>query len=56
MKKQLSAGKAREMLEDGTVHGKPITKKQRGFFGAVAGDNSRKLRYKKPVYVRDAYR
>ena len=28
--------KAREILHDGTVHGKPLTKKQRGFFGARA--------------------
>lgn len=28
--------KAREILRDGTVHGQPLTKKQRGFFGAVA--------------------
>jgi hypothetical protein len=31
-----SPGKAREILRDGTVHGQPLTSKQRGFFGAVA--------------------
>ena len=28
--------KAREILRDGTVHGEPLTRKQQGFFGAVA--------------------
>lgn len=32
----LSAKKARQILHDGTVHGKPITEKQRKYFGAVA--------------------
>lgn len=36
----LTATKAREILHDGTVHGKPITKKQRGFFGAVSDGSS----------------
>lgn len=35
--KELSPDKAKEILRDGTVHGKPITGKQRGFFGARAG-------------------
>lgn len=38
----LSSAKAREILHDGTVHGKPITKKQRGYFGAVASGKARK--------------
>jgi peptidoglycan hydrolase-like protein with peptidoglycan-binding domain len=32
----LSKAKAAEMLHDGTVHGKPITEKQRRFFAATA--------------------
>lgn len=31
-----SKAKAREILKDGTVHGKPLTKKQRGYMGVVA--------------------
>jgi hypothetical protein len=31
-----SPGKARQILRDGTVHGQPLTSKQKGFFGAVA--------------------
>lgn len=38
----VSRSKAREMLEHGEVHGKPITKKQRGYFGAVASGKARK--------------
>jgi len=29
-------GKARAILRDGTVRGEPLTRKQQGFFGAVA--------------------
>ena len=36
-KRQLTARKAKEILKDGTAHGKPITKKQKGFFGLIAG-------------------
>lgn len=32
----VSPEKAREILHDGTVHGKPLTDKQRKFFGAMA--------------------
>lgn len=32
----ISKAKARKILHDGTVHGKPITEKQRRFFGAMA--------------------
>lgn len=31
-----SPSKARTILRDGTVHGQPLTKAQKGFFGAVA--------------------
>lgn len=33
----VSPEKARKILEDGEANGKPLTKKQRGFFGAIAG-------------------
>jgi hypothetical protein len=36
MAKKLGREKAREMLKHGEVHGQPITKAQRGYFGAVA--------------------
>lgn len=39
---ELSPAKAKEILRDGTVHGKAITKKQRGYFGAVAGGKAKK--------------
>jgi hypothetical protein len=34
---KISPAKAKKILEDGTVHGKPLTKKQRKMFGAAAG-------------------
>ena len=37
MAKKLTGGKAKEILRHGAVRGKPLTKKQRGFFGARAG-------------------
>lgn len=39
-----SKAKAREMLHDGTVHGKPLSKKQRGLFGAIASGAPRKAK------------
>ena len=33
----VSRWKAREILHDGTVHGQPLTAKQRGLFGLIAG-------------------
>lgn len=33
----ISPEKARQILHDGTVHGKPITDQQRKFFGAIGG-------------------
>lgn len=33
----MSSHKAREILHDGTVHGHPLTEKQRGLFGVIAG-------------------
>jgi len=38
----ISAKKAKEILRHGKVHGKPLTKKQKAFFGARAGGKSRK--------------
>jgi len=36
MAKKLTQAKARKILHDKTVHGKPLTEKQRKFFGAVS--------------------
>lgn len=36
-KAPVSVAKAKEILRDGTVHGKPLTQKQKGFFGRIAG-------------------
>ena len=33
----LTAGKAKKMLDDGTVHGRALTDKQKRYFGAIAG-------------------
>jgi hypothetical protein len=35
-KKTVSAAKARKILKDGTIRGKPLTTKQRRYFGAIA--------------------
>ena len=32
----VSRSKAREILRDGTVRGRPLTRKQRGLFGVIA--------------------
>ena len=37
-----SPAKAREILHDGTVHGKPLTEQQRRFMGARASGAPRK--------------
>ena len=37
MAHKLTKTKAKKILSDGTVRGKPLTSKQRKFFGAVAG-------------------
>jgi hypothetical protein len=37
MAKKLTARKAKKILKEGKVHGKPLTERQRRFFGAVAG-------------------
>jgi len=46
MAKKLSAAKAKVMLKEGRANGRPLTKAQRGYFGAVAGGNARKGRRK----------
>ncbi len=45
----LTPNKAREILHDGTVHGKPITDKQRRYFGAMSKGNT--LKYQKGGYT-----
>ncbi len=42
-KKKLTAKKAKKILKHGKVHGKPLTKKQKGLMGAVAGGNAKKV-------------
>ena len=37
MAKPMSKAKAAKILKDGKVHGKPLTKGQRGLFGIIAG-------------------
>jgi hypothetical protein len=46
-KTKLTAAKAKKMLKDGTAQGKPLTKKQKGFFGAVAGKKKKSKKGKK---------
>lgn len=41
-KAKLSPAKAEKILKDGSVRGHPITSKQRGFFGVVAGKDKGK--------------
>jgi hypothetical protein len=38
----VTKAKAKKILRHGSVHGKPLSKKQRGFFGARAGGKRRK--------------
>ena len=35
-----SRDKAKKMLKEGRAQGKALTKKQKGYFGAIAGGNS----------------
>ena len=39
---KVSSAKAREILSHGTVGGKPLTRKQKGMFGAAAGRSKKK--------------
>ena len=41
-KKQVTKAKAKKILKDGKIKGKPLTKKQRGFFGSKSGGKRRK--------------
>lgn len=43
----LTSSKAKEILHDKSVHGHPLTDKQRKFFGAIASGKSYKVRVKK---------
>lgn len=43
----LTTSKAREILHDKSVHGKPLTEKQRRFFGAIASGNKVRVRLPK---------
>lgn len=43
MAKRLTKEKAKKMLKEGTANGKRLTKKQKGYFGVIAGG-------KKPRY------
>ena len=36
-RKPVSTQKAKEIMKHGTVHGEKLTKKQKGFFGLIAG-------------------
>lgn len=36
-KKKLTQEKAKEMMRHGEVHGRPLTERQRGLFGLIAG-------------------
>ena len=47
MAKKLTVKKAKKILKHGEVHGKPLTKKQKGFFGARAGGTPIKRKRKK---------
>ena len=42
--KALTKRKAKQMLLDNSAQGHPLTEKQKEYFGAVAGGNSRKRR------------
>lgn len=42
--KTVSPAKAKEILRDGTAHGKKLTKKQKGLFGVIA--SGKKLKKK----------
>lgn len=40
-KAPVSAAKAKKILKDGSVDGKPLTEKQKRFFGRIAGGAKR---------------
>lgn len=41
---EVSPEKAKKILSDGSVHGQPLTDKQKKFFGAIAGGESQKMK------------
>lgn len=43
VKKHLTERKAKEILRHGEVHGKPITEKQKGYFGVIAGGKTPRI-------------
>ena len=43
----LTKSKARKILKDGTAKGKKLTKKQKKFFGAIAGGQKPRTKRKK---------
>ena len=47
MKKKLTSTKAKKILTDGTVRGKPLSAKQKKFFGAIAGGQKPKRKKRK---------
>jgi len=47
MAKRLTKAKAKKMLRENQAQGKPLTKKQKGYFGAVAGGQSKGPKPKK---------
>lgn len=49
--KVVSARKAKEIMKDGSVRGKALSKKQRGLFGAIAGGAKMKMRKAASGYV-----
>jgi len=42
MAKKLTSEKAKEILRDGTVHGKPLTAKAKRYMGWVAGGRKKR--------------
>lgn len=50
----VSPGKAKEMLKDGTAHGRPLTRNQRRYFATVASGHRQK--FKRAVNPRDVYK
>lgn len=43
VKKHLGQRKAKEILRHGEVHGEPLTKKQKGYFGVIAGGKTPRI-------------
>ena len=47
MARKLTKAKAKKILRDGEIGGKKLTKKQRGFFGHIAGGGTPRKTIKK---------